>query len=320
VIGAATDRAKKTPANAADTGSFQPDLEKLDHDLRTLIQDLFDQQRAVLRRDLLDSYETIAARVAHEIKGPGDNVLEVDEPDARGEMPDRLQIAVGILVVIAMVFAWLYVARERSWLELQQTNIELQKALEAEQTTEASDSLLLQRQLTDYRQSMGSAFRLTLQAIEWGANQSSHYAFGELPLGDRRLNLFEKMADHLQEINFAGIVRIESHVGDFCMMDAGTDGWQLADPLLPAQLCDQVGLAAGTAYEMGSRQSVAFANFIGAEKNRSAGRIRYEIVSLGNSNPLLSYPASIEGLAAGEWNEIAASNNRIEVALFPDGY
>jgi hypothetical protein len=43
------------------SGEF-PSLEILGHDLRFLIQDLFDQQRAVLRRDLLDSYETIAGR------------------------------------------------------------------------------------------------------------------------------------------------------------------------------------------------------------------------------------------------------------------
>ena len=43
-------------------------LETLDQDLRLLIKGLFEQQRAVLRRDMLDSYEAIATRVADEIR------------------------------------------------------------------------------------------------------------------------------------------------------------------------------------------------------------------------------------------------------------
>lgn len=52
---------------------------------------------------------------------------------------------------------------------------------------------------------------------------------------------------------------------------------------------------------------------------QSGGSIRYEVISLGNSDPLLGYPATTAGLAAGDWNEIASSNNRVSVSLFPDG-
>jgi len=58
VIGVETDLAQVDEPDPADTGSWQPDLEKLDQDLRVLIQDLFDQQRAVLRRDMLGSGRT----------------------------------------------------------------------------------------------------------------------------------------------------------------------------------------------------------------------------------------------------------------------
>ncbi len=44
-----------------DTGEY-PVLEDFDHDLGVLIQELFDQQRAILRRDLRDSQETIDSR------------------------------------------------------------------------------------------------------------------------------------------------------------------------------------------------------------------------------------------------------------------
>lgn len=314
VIGSAS-----SGADTADTGSYQPSLEIFDQDLRILIQDLFDQQRAVLRRDFHENYETIAARVADEIKAPDEDEIAVDELAADSEVPARLQVAVVVLAVLAMIFAWLYAQREASWLDLQQTNVELQQALEQQQEIETSGSTLLRQQLSDYRQSMGSAFLLTLKALEWGANQSARYDFDELPLGDSRVVFYEELSDQLMRMAFSGVVRIESHVGNFCMVDAGVDGYELADPRLPAQQCSRLGFGIGAAYDRGLRQSVAFANFVNSANEQSGGSIRYEVISLGNSDPLLGYPATTAGLAAGDWNEIASSNNRVSVSLLPDG-
>lgn len=318
VIGSASSRVEKGGVDTAETGSNQPGLERFDQDLRILLQDLFDQQRAVLRKDLHDSYETIAARVADEIKAPDEDQIAVDEPAADSEVPARLQVAVAVLAVVAMIFAWLYTQREASWLDLQQTNVELQQALGQQQEIETSGSNLLRQQLSDYRQSMGSALLLTLQALEWGANQSARYDFDELPLGDSRVVLYEELSDQLMRMAFSGVVRIESHVGNFCMVGAAVDGYELAAPRLPAQQCSQLGFGTGAAYDRGLRQSVAFANFVSSANEQSGGSIRYEVSSLGNSDPLLEYPATTAGLAAGDWNEIASSNNRVSVSLFPD--
>ena len=61
--------------DTSGSGEFAA-LENLDQDLRVMIRDLFEQQRSVLRRDLLNSYEAIATRVAEEIRPP-------DEPGGR---------------------------------------------------------------------------------------------------------------------------------------------------------------------------------------------------------------------------------------------
>ena len=84
--------------------------------------------------------------------------------------------------------------------------------------------------------------------------------------------------------------------------------------------CDAVGVAAGEAYEMGLGQSVAFANFIRQADQRSAGRIRYEIVSMGSANPIIDYPATNVGMTAGAWNRIARANNRVEITIVADAY
>jgi hypothetical protein len=34
--------------------------------------------------------------------------------------------------------------------------------------------------------------------------------------------------------------------------------------------------------------------------------------------PLVAYPAQPQGLTAGDWNVVAAQNNRVTISLLPD--
>lgn len=302
----------------AESSGEYPLLETLDQDLRFLIKDLFDQQRAILRRDLLDSYETIANRVVDEIRPPP--VPEPDEPQAPAEhfSPRANRIAVAVLALLTMVFAALYWQREQRFRELQLSYSALQQSLDSQRAGEAEENLAFNRRMDEFEGSLASMYTTTIGAIEWGANRASTYAFDVLPLGDSRLSIIEQVTSQLSAIDFSGVVRVEAHTGDFCMVVDGADGYRLAPAALPADACDQLGQSPGEAYESGLRQSVAFANYTRLAGERSGGRIRYEIVSLGNSDPLIAYPAAIVGLTAGEWNSIAASNHRVEISIIPD--
>lgn len=305
---------------AAEASGEYPALELLDQDLRFLIKDLFDQQRAILRRDLLDSYETIASRVVDEIRPAPEPEPEAEEPEIPTERftPRANRVAVAVLALLTMVFAALYWQREQSWRELQVNYTALRQVLESQRVGEAEGSLAFNRRIDEIEGSLATLYVATIGAIEWGANRASTYAFDELPLGDSRLSIIEQVTAQLTAIDFSGVVRVEAHTGDFCMVVADADGYRLPPEDLAADACSQLGLAPGEAYELGLRQSVAFANYIRLAGERSGGRIRYDIVSLGNSDPLLAYPATVAGLTAGEWNSIAASNHRVEISINPD--
>jgi len=321
VIGGDDEAAVTAEAATSTDGTGEyPGLETLDQDLRILIRDLFDQQRAVLRRDLRDGYETIAARVVDEIR-PVETVdsAEIETVDPSGS-PRVLHSAIVVLTVITIVFAWLYWRGEQHRQDLQEQHAALQQAFENQRTSDAEDSLQISRQITDYQQTLGSLFAATINGIEWGANQATTYAFEELPLGDARLTVIEQLTDQLVSVDFTGRVRIETHVANFCVSVAGAEGYRLAADGLPAVNCDRTDVSPGEAYELGLRQSVAFANFIRLADASFGGRVRYEIVSLGNSDPLIDYPATPVGVTAAAWNEIAASNNRVEISILPDGF
>jgi CheY-like chemotaxis protein len=149
-------------------------LETLDHDLRFLIQDLFDQQRAVLRRDLLDSYETIAARVVDEIR-PAE-IDEADEADAidNNEPSAWLRAAMAILVIVSMILAWLYWQREQSWQAMQEQNTALASELSEQRTADVNSNLEPRRRLDNYQDRVDAMFTTALHNLEWGANQGAN--------------------------------------------------------------------------------------------------------------------------------------------------
>jgi CheY-like chemotaxis protein len=301
----------------ARTGEY-PSLEHFDQDLRDMIQNLFDQQREILRREIEDSHELIARRVADRVRNQP-HEEEVADVDARSSAPKRALNAVAAAFgILAVIFAVLFWYREDSWRELQQQNAELKQALEMRRANASQDSFEVRQQLDEYRQSRDEATMVALDSLEWAANQASQYDFADIPLGDFRLSVLQELTNHLMALGFQGVVRIESHVGNFCMAFGGPDGFGLAAAETPADECDQIGFGPSEAYEMGLRQSAAFANFINTARARTEGAVRYEIISYGNASPLLDYSPTPVGLTAAAWNEIAASNNRVEISLYPE--
>ena len=320
VIGDRVEREKRAArGETAEPGASPVGVETLDRGIRELIQDLFDQQRAVLRRDLLDSYEAIAARVADEIRIPESEDQPGLASDRPAELAPRFQFIIAVMAVVIMVFAWLYWQREQGWQQVRQQNATLVAALEQQKSIEADGAIEVQRRLSTYQRSLGSTFATALEAVEWAVNRSGTYAFGEMPLEDKRLALIEELSDRLLVLGFSGQVLVETHVGNFCMMDGGADGLELAMPSMRAADCAKIGYGSSEAAQLGLQQSVAFANFVDVSEERTDGQIRYVIASRGDTQPLLEYPATMD-VPAGTWNEIAQANNRVQITLIPDGF
>ena len=314
----AESREKRDKADErVQTGEY-PSLEQFDQDLRDMIQNLFDQQREILRQEIEDSHELIARRVADRVRPPQPEEEAEEEPEPPAAPTFKFNVAAAVFGVLAVVFALLFWFREDSWQELQIQNQELRQALEVRRASASQNSVESEQQLDEYRRSLDEATMVALNSLEWAANQASHYEFADVPLGDFRLSVMQELTNHLLALDFRGVVRIESHVGNYCMTFGGPDGYRLAAPEMPADQCDQVGFGPSEAYEMGLRQSAAFANFINTARARTEGAVRYEIISYGNSSPLLEYPAVPDGLTAAAWNEIASNNNRVDISLYPE--
>src|SRR5687768_11221788 len=126
------------------------------------------------------------------------------------------------------------------------------------------------------------------------------------------------MLTQLRASGFRGKVKIASFVGEFCLTGNGIEGYSMATEELPVKRCDLVGNPFEDSLPTAQRQSLAFANLLSSL--RQEGGLSIEVVHEGR-RPSVPYPTTdqLARATAGEWNRIAAQNNRVEFATQPSG-
>jgi CheY-like chemotaxis protein len=141
--------------------------------------------------------------------------------------------------------------------------------------------------------------------------------YGELPLDRSRLDVLRDLLAKIEAQGAHGVVRISSFAGLFCLSGNATDGYLPAAPSLPIAKCDLIGNPSEESSFAQQRQSLAFANLTAGVRQRSAGAITVAIDTGSNLRPSAAYPVRSETLTAGDWNKVAAANNRVEFTFEP---
>lgn len=218
------------------------------------------------------------------------------------------------LAALAAVFFWLHLDTQQKWRAAAAQNAELMGTLEARRLAEAENAAGIREYLDAERSNLLRQYEDFLAALEWSVNRSAGYAPGTMPLNDERLEIVSGLLQRLREVGFSGVLKVQVHAGDFCLVSAASGEWVPAPARLSAVECPRFGWGGGDTREL---QSVAFANFR-AEMERDGGQVRLVVEELGDSEPLAPYPPSPVGLTAGEWNRVADLNNRVQVQLVPD--
>jgi CheY-like chemotaxis protein len=153
--------------------------------------------------------------------------------------------------------------------------------------------------------------------LAWAVNLGGIVDTREEAFGDRRLAIVYELVSRLHALGFRGVVRLESHLGEFCLAGDDAEGYTLAPGDMPAYECSRYAHPLEDVPLIGERQSIAFANFLATSPLINDGNIRVEIVSHRYDKPHLKYPSQNSGISAREWNRIAAANNRVDVTLIP---
>lgn len=286
-------------AAAAGAGGPPPDPDASQR-VKALLEELFYQQRYALREEIREGYLKAIATV----QPPPD--AGDDRSHARPEKamwPRAVLLTLGLLIAI---LGTLYLQASR------QLETERQRTAELlERNSELSGLASAAAEAIDARPIVPA--QNSFDALEWAVNLSGQYRFGESPLNEQRAQQLNRLVQYLDESGFAGVIALEIHAGRFCM-NYGEDGaWALAPDAMPAENCEQVAPSAAEAEPVSNRQSLAFANILAAADRGRGPQIRMSFQ--GDSQPILPYPALNSFVTAGEWNAVAAINQRIEIRL-----
>jgi CheY-like chemotaxis protein len=136
--------------------------------------------------------------------------------------------------------------------------------------------------------------------------------YGEIAFDRSRLEVLRDVLMKLEAQSFHGVVKISSSAGLFCLSGNATDGYVPAAAALPINRCDMIGNPLDEALSGQQRQSLAFANLIAGVRQRTSGAITVALESTGTTHAATPYPTRTDSLTAGEWNRVAAANNRVE--------
>jgi CheY-like chemotaxis protein len=158
------------------------------------------------------------------------------------------------------------------------------------------------------------------RTIQWVLNKQASYDYGEIPNSGARLGLLQDLVPQLATANFEGVVQMEGHVGAFCLsqvlLDDGSPISMLPEYDLPVSECTSIGSSVRQALQLSVKESPEFSRFLESATSLYP-KIRIEIIPLGASQPAYSYPADLDSVTAGVWNEIALANNRVRFTLLP---
>ena len=287
------------PADAAD----QP----LDARTRGFVEAMLKEQSLELRRFVVAALDSQAQRLIAELRPADQEPPPMPAPPAveRGAgRPWAWIVALGVLFLALAILGGLY------W-----QSLDTARQVERARARLEIESAALRSTLDDVReagrqqQPLGTPADAAKPRIE-----VLGVPYGEAPLAAPRLEAVRTLVAGLERGGFRGTVTVESIAGVFCLSGNAEAGYSLAAPDQPAGECDYRGNPFDESFTGASRQPLAFANLAASVRQRTGGRIELTLMQGSTQQRAVAYPP-LERATAGAWNEAAAANNRLEIAV-----
>jgi len=295
-------------------------LNELERAVREVTTQALQEHNVELRRFVASSLEAFARRINAEnrtppgppqLEGPLPPFIAPLQPYPVASQPRWRSIAaiIALALIPTLALGVLYARSDQSSHALLEASSRLTTVVEQQQV-----------QLGALQEQVREAARLQAAAADDVEINSEIVPYGEPPLGGARLDRLRELVDELSAEGFKGKVKVAAYVGEFCLSGNGSDGYAIATEELPWRRCDMIGNPFDDTLPTAQRQTLEFANLVSSLRKRSAEDLTVEVVYRGR-RPSVPYPQGerLSKVSAGEWNRIAAQNNRVEFVTQPSG-
>lgn len=285
-----------------------------------VVSRILEDQHSELRSDIFSSYHSFAKQVADEVHDQlrEDQRLEQVQQEIADRQRRAWQIAstvLGLLLVIVLM-GLVHVSTELDGAtrDLSEMRVTLQE--ERQRSAAKVESLAMNSSAA--QSSLESAERrLFLDTIIRDMNAAGAVPFDEVPFNEERVDQISWLMLRLSDAGFEGTVRIESHLGAFCLVSDTSGIYRLEDAEAPFTSCSFIGHPLDGSRLLGDRQTSHFEFFRAASPLLADSGIELDVVirDRSDSQPRVPYPDNPQ--TAGDWNRVAAINNRLEYSLLP---
>lgn len=312
--------------------AFNAASENLDQ-VQRQISRLFEIHIAKVRQEIEDSTKFLLRRLAKEAQDknkvsnraqpvatpPGGDAPPLDSDFIAEPEPERSggisAIFLGlILVSIAFLGYHLYINNRHQEILSEQYGQMIARTSAQEELMGRLFSKLNERSEEKSNASAYADRQVLLDALGWAVNVNTQVAFGDKALNDQRIYMVGELLSLLKAANFSGIIFLDVHLGNYCVVEDPSGGWILPEP--ESNLEDCVFLADRQPdVSVDEQVSVGFLNYLNSAPIVNEGSIEVELASQGYFAPRFSYPPVTSGVSAGEWNAAAQKNNRIAVSF-----
>lgn len=294
----AVDRTRDTATTPEVRAAVASMLKTYDADLRHALHSEFEAMtRRLLESQRATTGDSSAAHDAHAMSAsPANAAPWLASTSTRNGGQWWIAAVLGIVLMGVSAYA---VQQHRQQAQLQNNNAQLNAVLAEQQAQiEALRSELMQRSATP-------------------AVETISVPYGEAPFSGARVLAIRDRILALQAAGFKGTVQIDSYAGDFCLLGSAVTGFTMARAELSVRRCDVIGNPFEDGLS-GDAQSPEFADMLAMVTRNGTLPPQIKLAN-GGRMPAQSYPTqtadNAETLKAGEWNKIAALNNRIELTL-----
>jgi len=317
-LGLVRDRRKSaesaTDGQDVDSGAeAAPQEEAPGMAVPALLERILEDQRSLMRSDLISSQRSFAQQVANEVyerQRDDFEALRQREPDSRGVL--GAPVLAGILAVSTALLAILFATARSERDAARDALLNEQFGNPAPARAPSPASLAAAVSPDAGRGAAGEDF---MDALTWALNETGGVPFGEVPFNAERGEQLLALMDRLVAAGFEGTIRIESHLGEYCLAVDANGLYRLADPDTPVSGCALIGHPLDDSSSLAERQTPRFETMAEDALLTGGEVIDLELVANDRPNSLPRIPYPVNAGLAGDWNRIAAEHNRVEYSL-----
>ena len=282
---------------------------------------IFQKDLLAVEQRLSDQFKKECEKIRDDFFSASDHFQELNS----GSKPRFwMALIVNLLIVLSIGLFWLRLDGANTTAHLKEMSADLRT--EINQINQSLASLEPRVDAGDLRgysvnadvgeTTKSSNRQVSVEVLEWAANRGTEFDYGENPYNDFRILWLSELVEQLTNAGFQGVINLQAHYGDFCLTKGDRGTLTLAKDQMPFSECLFSSQMEDKGFAQSSYQTIGFANYVNSVTAKEGAKVDIFVEADAQHDPLVSYPETYSVKTAGEWNRVAAQNQRIQVSLF----